>query len=397
MPGVSCAERKRRPYFKRSLFQTLANVSKQRLMIWLVFALLTGAALLSVLTPLAQKSEKVEPASDVDFFKEQIAEIDREAAEGRIASTDAEIARTEAARRLLRAQSAGNVAARPSRKAALIAALATIFLAPALTLTLYSRLGHSNMPDMPLEARLATPPDRANIADAVARIEAHLAQNPDDGRGFEVVAPYYLRTGRFDDAVYAFGEALRLLGASSARLASLGEARMLAAGGVVTQEARKDFEAALAQDAAQPTSRFYLGLAAAQQGDREKAREIWSKLLAEAPEGAPWVEKVKVLLTKLDEIVAAAPSASDQGKAIAAMPEDQRLSAIRSMVDRLASRLRKNGDDVEGWLKLIRAYNVLAQPDEVRKALAAARKALAGKKGDLARVEALAQELKIGG
>jgi cytochrome c-type biogenesis protein CcmH len=291
------------PYFKRSLFQTFANISKQRLMISLVFALLTGTALLSVLAPLAQKKrEMLDPAAtDVAFFKDQIAEIDREATGGQIAPHDAEIAKTEAARRLLKAQSAKNVAATSSRKVATFAALATIVLVPALSLALYSRLGRSDMPDMPLSARLQTPPDHINIADAVGRIEAHLAQHPEDGRGFEVVAPYYMRTGRFDDAVHAYGEALRLLGATAARHAALGEARTLAGGGVVTEAANQDFEAALAQEPTQPTARFYLGLAAAQNGERDKAREIWSKMLAEAPDGAPWVERVKMLLAKLDE------------------------------------------------------------------------------------------------
>jgi cytochrome c-type biogenesis protein CcmH len=366
-------------------------------MIWLVFALLTGAALLSVLAPLARKGEAIDSeAPDVDFFKEQIAEIDREAATGQIALDEAETARTEAARRLLAAQSAKKEAPTASRKAATIAAFAMIVLTPALTLTLYSRLGHSDMPDMPLSARLRTPPDRSNIADAVARIEAHLTEHPEDGRGFEVVAPYYFRTGRYDDAVRAYSEALRLLGGTPTRQAALGEARTLAARGVVTEPARRDFEAALAQEATQPTARFYLGLAAAQQGEREKAREIWSKLLAEAPEGAPWIERLKTLLAKLDELSAAARP-NDQGEAIAAMPQNERLAAVHSMVERLAGRLEQHGDDVEGWLKLIRAYNVLAQPDKARDALAAARKALAGKSSDLARVEALAQELKIGG
>ncbi len=369
-------------------------------MIWLVFALLTGAALLSVLAPLAQKKrEIVDPAAtDVAFFKDQIAEIDREATDGQIAPHDAEIAKTEAARRLLKTQSAKNVAATSSRKVATFAALATIVLVPALSLALYSRLGRSDMPDMPLSARLQTPPDHINIADAVGRIEAHLAQHPEDGRGFEVVAPYYMRTGRFDDAVHAYGEALRLLGATAARHAALGEARTLAAGGVVTEAANQDFEAALAQEPTQPTARFYLGLAAAQNGERDKAREIWSKMLAEAPDGAPWVERVKMLLAKLDEASASAtPPATEHGKAIAAMPEGQRQAAIQTMVERLATRLEKHGDDVDGWLKLIRAYNVLAQPEKARHALAAARKALAGKQSDLTRVEALAQELKIGG
>jgi cytochrome c-type biogenesis protein CcmH len=372
--------------------------SKQRRMIWLVFALLTGAALLSVLAPLALKGDATDPAApDISFFKEQIAEIERESAEGRLAGADAEAARVEAARRLLRAQSAQGERPKASRRAATIAALAAILLIPALTLTLYLRLGHSNLPDMPLQARLETAPDRTNLADAVARIEAHLAQHPEDGRGFEVVAPYYLRTGRVAEAEHAYGEALRLLGPTPARHAALGEARVFAAQGAVTQDARREFEAALAQDPAQHMARFYMGLAAAQDGDREKASSIWTKLLADGPSDAPWATRVKALLGRLNEAPATeSPAASAQGRAIVAMPENERQAAIRTMVDRLAGRLEKNGDDVEGWLRLIRAYSVLSEPEKARQALLSARKALANKEADLARVDALAQELKIG-
>jgi cytochrome c-type biogenesis protein CcmH len=87
----------------------------------------------------------------------------------------------------------------------------------------------------------------------------------------------------------------------------------------------------------------------------------------------------------------------EQGKAIAAMPADQREAMIRSMVDRLATRLETKGDDVEGWLRLIRAYSVLSESEKARKAVADARKALAGKEAEVARIEALARELDIGG
>jgi cytochrome c-type biogenesis protein CcmH len=389
-PGVSI--------FATPPFQTPAILSKQRLMIWLVFALLTGAALFSILAPLSRKEDAADPrASDLAFFKEQIAEIERESAEGRLAEQDAAAARLEAARRLLRTQTTEGEAAKSSRLAATIAALGAIVLIPAVSLTLYSRLGHSDLPDMPLSARLEAAPDRTNIAAAVARIEAHLAQHPEDGRGFEVVAPYYLRSGRAPDAVQAYAQALRLLGATAERHSALGEARVLAAEGAVTQEARLDFEAALQQDATQAMARFYLGLAAAQDGDRETAGSIWAKLLADAPPDAPWAARVKALLAKLDEAPSAAnPPASAQGEAIAALPENDRQAAIRSMVERLAGRLEKNGDDVEGWLRLIRAYSVLSEPEKARQALALARKALASKQSDLTRVEALAQELKLG-
>jgi len=371
-------------------------------MIWLIFALLTGAAVMAVLAPLAMRGQaENESAADVAFFEEQIVEIERERAEGRLDAADAEAAKTEAARRLLRAEAAPKSRVVASRKLALAAALAAIVAIPAIALTLYARLGNSDMPDMPLTARLESAPDRQDLAGAVARIEQHLREHPEDGRGYEVIAPYLLRTGRGEEAVRAYSEALRLLGATAARHAALGEARVVLAQGVVTPEARKDFEAALALDPAAPEARYYLGVAAAQAGDKDKAIEIFSKMIADAPADAAYLKAVNAQLAILRgeasaPAVASGPS-SEQGKAIAAMPADQRQAMIRSMVDRLASRLETKGDDVEGWLKLIRAYSVLAETEKAKQAVTDARKALASKQGDVARIEALAKELNIGG
>lgn len=366
-------------------------------MIWLVFALLTGAAVMSVLWPLARRGEPVDPAAtDIAFFEEQIAEIDRESAEGRLSLADAETARAEAARRLLRARAALAGEAQSSRRNALIAAAGAILVIPALALFIYSRIGHSSLPDLPLQARLEAAPGHTDIATAVARIEAHLAQHPADGRGYEVVAPFYLRNGRFAEAIDAFEKALRYLGATPQRHASLGEARVLAERGRVSDEAKRDFEAALALDPRSPISRFYIGLAAAQGGDKDRAIEVWSKLLEDSPADAPWRPRVTALLAQMRG-GADAPQASEEGAKIAAMPEAARLEAIRSMVERLRDRLERNGDDVEGWLKLIRAYSVLDEAEKAKTALDGARKALAKDKDGLARVDALARELGVGG
>jgi cytochrome c-type biogenesis protein CcmH len=234
-----------------------------------------------------------------------------------------------------------------------------------------------------------------------------LREHPEDGRGFEVVAPYYLRAGRGEEAIDAYSRALKLLGATAERHAALGQARMIVAEGKVTAEAKKDFEAALALDPADVMASYYLGVGAAQAGEKDKAIEIFGKLEAEAPADAAYLSSVRRQLATLrGEPEPEAPAAqgpvaqgpaSEQGKAIAAMPAGQRDAMIRGMVDKLAARLESNGADVEGWLKLIRAYSVLAETDKAKKALADARKALAAKQDDVARIEALAKELDIGG
>ncbi len=112
----------------------------------------------------------------------------------------------------------------------------------------------------------------------VAQVEAHLAKNPNEGRGWEVVAPIYLRMGRFDDAVKARRQALALNGATAERQAGLGEALTAAANGIVTAEALAAFKAALALDADHVKARFFLGLAAEQDGRVERSGAIWRAL-----------------------------------------------------------------------------------------------------------------------
>jgi cytochrome c-type biogenesis protein CcmH len=375
-------------------------------MIFVAFALLTGAAVMAVLFPLAFRGGRKGSAdADIAFFEEQIAEIERERAEGRLSEADAEVAKTEAARRLLRAEAAPKATDARSSKAALIAALAAVVAIPAVSVPLYLKLGNVEMPDMPLQARLDAKPNPNDISGAVARIEQHLREHPDDGRGFEVIAPYLLRTGRVNDAIHAYAEALRLLGPTAARHAALGEARLVAARGQVTPEAKQDFEAALALEPSSPMARFYVALAAGQAGEKDKAIAAFEQMLADAPEGAAYVTAVKQQIASLRGEAAPAPEAapsgegpnSAQGKAIQAMPAGDQQQMIRTMVQRLADRLATKGDDVEGWLKLIRAYSVLSDAEKAKQALADARKALAGKADDVARVDALAKELNIGG
>jgi cytochrome c-type biogenesis protein CcmH len=295
-----------------------------------------------------------------------------------------------------------------------------------------------DLPDMPLTARLDAAPEKGDLAGAVARIEQHLREHPEDGRGFEVVAPYYLRSGRGEAALEAYEKALKLLGPTPQRHAALGQARMVVAEGRVTEEAKKDFEAALALDPGFAMARYYLGLGAEQAGEKDKAIEIFTKMEAEAPADAPYLPAVKRRLATLrGEPEAAPPGApqgpmaqgplaqgplargplaqgplaqgqtprgpfaqapgGEQGKAIAALPPGERDTMIRGMVDRLATRLSSQGDDVEGWLRLIRAYSVLSESAKARQAVVDARKALAGKDAEVARIEALAKELNLGG
>jgi cytochrome c-type biogenesis protein CcmH len=278
---------------------------------------------------------------------------------------------------------------------AAVAALAVLTLGP---LGFYIALGSPNIPGEPAFARVTTPKGHESIASLVSQVEAHLATSPNDGAGWEVLAPVYTRLGRFDDAVQARKKALLLNGPTATREADLGEAETAAANGVVTAEAKAAFERAVASDPKEAKARYFLGLAAEQDGMNDEAASIWRSMLAESPTGAPWVAFVRQALARVSggPVATVEPSTADIS-AVANMSEDARRDTIRGMVARLADRLHDNGGDVEGWLRLVRAYVVLGDRTKAKDAAADAKRALGERPDDVRRIDDLVKGLGLEG
>jgi cytochrome c-type biogenesis protein CcmH len=361
--------------------------------LWFVFALMTAAAVFAVLWPLGRGTRPQREGNESMVYKDQLAEIGRDVSAGLIGTSEAEAARVEIGRRLLAAADAER--AQPSSvNTALRRAVAVIAFVglPLIAVAFYLPLGSPRLPDFPLSERAQAPAVSQPLDNLVAQVEAHLEKNPTDGRGWNVLAPVLARIGRFDDAIRAYRNAITYSGDSAARRADLGEAIAAAAGGVVTSEAKAEFERAIALNADDAKASYFLGLAAEQDGRASEAASIWRGMLAKAPPTAPWRPLVLAALARVGGGGPAAPVLSDDTIAAAKdMTETDRSVMIRGMVDRLASRLKQNGDDVEGWLRLIRAYMVMGDRDKATSASADARQAVAG---DAERLRALNEGLK---
>ncbi len=373
-------------------------------MLWFVFAGMTGLAVLCALWPLAfRRKGGPDAASEVAFYKAQLGEIERDVERGQLPAEEAAGARAEAARRLIAASAAapdesGAGGAGEALTPRRIAAALILVAIPLVALALYADLGRPHIPDAPLASRSTHAKTAEGIAAAITRMEAHLAASPDDGEGWAVIAPVYMRLGRFDDAAKAYREILRLNGESAAERAYYGEALVGAAGGVVTADARAAFEKALAQQPGLPAARFYLGRAAEQDGDASKAIAIYQGLLGEAPADAPWVAVVEARLATLKgDTAPSVASTAPQASEAPAQSDDPQKVMIRGMVERLATRLAQSGGDASEWQRLIRAYSVLHESEKAKDALASARKALAGNAAAARDLDTLARELGIGG
>lgn len=348
------------------------------MLFWVIAAVLTLGASLAVLLPLAS-SPRLDPdgsSHDLEVYRDQFSELERDVASGLIHPSQAEQARAEIGRRILRLADAGQTGKgdRASSFAVRMAMMAAVLVVPLVSWGVYARLGSPDLPSQPLGERLAKNPADSTIDELVARAEAHLAENPSDGRGWEVVAPIYLRMQRFADSVTAYRNAIRLGGESAERQAGLGEAIVNAGGGLVSTEAQSAFEAAMKLDPSNAKASFYLAMALAQEGRTDEAIAKWQAMLAALPEQSPWRRAVEEVLARAPGGAAgpgspAAGPTKQEAEAAATMSDEDRSAMIETMVASLDEKLRQNPRDEDGWARLIRSYLVLGKTKEARDAL----------------------------
>ncbi|MFN3349627.1 c-type cytochrome biogenesis protein CcmI [Pseudorhodoplanes sp.] len=379
--------------------------------LFLILALMTAAAIFAVLWPLSRRppDEAVAKDQDLAVYRDQLDEIERDRKSGLIAAAEADAARVEISRRLLAAaEASAKAASEPATGSPLwrrrVAALVALIALPALSAGLYLHWGSPQLPGAPLAGRLNAPLENRSIESMVAQVEAHLEKNPDDGQGWQVVAPVYMRMGRFNDAVRARANTIRLMGSTAEREADLGEAQVAAANGVVTADAKATFQRALKADANNVKAQYFTGLAAEQDGRPDEAARIWRTMLAAAPANAPYRQLIQRSLARVSpdapavEPVAPAPGPTQEDIAAAKeLTPEQRQQMVRGMVDRLAERLKSDSSDFEGWLRLVRAYVVMGETQKAREAFISARAAIGDDAEKRKRLDELAKGLGIEG
>jgi len=374
------------------------------MVLWAILAVLTAAVITIVCLPLVRPRNEQRPASqsDAEIYRAQLSEIEDERARGLISDSEAEAARIEVSRRLLRAAEAPiSTGAASSTGKLNDRALALVsVLIPGIALGVYLALGSPQLPQKPHATQADRSPEAKRVAGMIAQVEERLRTYPEDGAGWDVIAPVYLRQQKYHDAVFAFQQALRLNGESAVRLEGLGEAMVLRDDGRVDDKARLAFSRALKLNPDSLKARFWLAMSDEQTGNLEQAAQGYRKILEATPPGAPWRVMVGTRLAVVQQRLAPeqargpAPS-PEQMRAAQDMSEEERTAMIENMVSGLAQRLEADGDDLDGWLRLMRAYKVLGKPTAAKQALASARENFKSDPGALERIDAAAQELGL--
>ncbi|MDP1699353.1 MAG: c-type cytochrome biogenesis protein CcmI [Aestuariivirga sp.] len=325
------------------------------MLIWLIFAGMTAAVVAALLVPFMRKSADAQsPDSEFDraIYRDQLLELDRDAARGLIGATEAQAARNEISRRLL--QVANPETATGGSRYALLAVL----LVPLIALPIYAKFGSPLMPDVPLQERMKGAITNQDFEALVATVEAHLAEVPNDVEGWKVLAPAYKRERRWSDAADAYANVLRLAPPSADAIADYGEMLVFANEGMVTDEAESAFAEALKLEATNERAKYYYDMALKQEGK--------------------------------------APALSDEQIAAGqAMSTQDQTAMIAGMMDGLEQKLGKDSRDLEGWKRLIRARRITNEIDKAKISLDLATNIFKDEPATLDALRALAGELGI--
>ncbi|WP_432444777.1 c-type cytochrome biogenesis protein CcmI [Rhizobium leguminosarum] len=345
------------------------------MLFWILVAALTAALAVILLYPLLRGAKAANNirAGEAAVYRDQLRELDRDLDGGLITPEEADYARAEIGRRLI-AVSADEPAEtpKPARHHRFTEAFVLLVL-PVLGLCLYLTTGRPDLPSQPLEARLENPGN--DVAVLIAKAERHLAEKPDDGKGWDVLAPIYFRTMRVNDAQVAYRNAIRLLGPSPVRLDGLAETLMAVSDGVVTDEARQVLEQSLTLEPNNPRARFYIALSMEQAGRPDEARKAFEALAKQSPADAPWLPLVNQHIATNGGAPAGAnpatPGNPTQQDVAAAetMSAGDRQQMIRGMVESLDAKLSEDPNNFDGWMRLVRSYAVLNDKDRAAGAL----------------------------
>ncbi len=373
------------------------------MILFAVLGVMTVIAIAFLVVPLLRRRDAGPSREeyDLEIYRDQLRELERDVERGVIAAEEAEAARLEIERRMLAATASGGQenarASSEPRTGALMVAFALGVLVPLAAGGLYLWQGAPGLESKPYAAReeerkaMAADEQAPNIEEMVARLAARLEKQPDDLQGWLMLARSYGVLERYDDSIAALQRAVEISNNDPGVIALLGEARVFAAEGVVTPAAKKDFENALARDASEPAARFYLALAKAQAGDVRGALDDWVALERDTPSDAPYLASLRARIEATAQSLgidvaslrpAAKPAAGSSNEqpgpsqadiaAAQEMSADDQQAMIRSMVERLAQRLETQPDDLKGWVRLARSYRVLGEKEKARDAYARA-------------------------
>lgn len=311
---------------------------------------------------------------NTEIHRDQLKALENDLARGVISQQDFETSRDELQLRLLDdtendepTLDSGHTSFWNARRTALAMGLTT----PLLALGLYLQLGSPAAINPVAAAKV----DDQQIAKMIDTLAAKLKANPDNPKGWAMLARSYKVMGRFDEAEQAFLKAGDLVQQEPDLLVDYADLLAVRADSNIEGKPLELINKALSIQPTHPMGLMMSGVAAYRRSDFKLAITQWEKLLTVLEPGSSDAQQIQANIddarAKAGLPVAQATTESGKlppvpaGAAAGMTPE-----MINQMVDRLAARLKDQPDDVAGWARLARAYKVQGRTAEAEQAYA---------------------------
>ncbi|MEZ5709593.1 MAG: tetratricopeptide repeat protein [Blastomonas sp.] len=310
----------------------------------------------------------------------------------------------------------------PMGRIALI--LAALIAVAAIALAIYrSQTGEDAAAPAVAEAEQAPP-----VEQVIADLEKKLQEEPDNAENWRMLGWSYFETGRYAESATAMRRAVSLDPDNPEYHSMLGEALVLAVDDPkITPDARAAFKRALELDPKDARARYFIAATKDIDGDHAGAIDSWFALLADTPADAPYAQDIRDVIRNVgkergievekrladsrfapanggfrtdggDVAAAAIPGPSrEQMQAAQQLPQGQQDAMIQNMVDGLAARLKKDPNDADGWIMLMRSRMQLGETAKAQQALADASSTFRNNAAQLRRIREAATALGVPG
>ena len=212
----------------------------------------------------------------VSVYRDQLEELDADRRAGRLGADQYEQARGELERRLLEeVPDAGVRVAAPARRRPPAAALAAGVAVPLVAGLVYLALGN------PASIWPRGGPDRVGphqLDATIGQLAARLEKNPEDGKGWVMLARSQAVLGRFTEASSAYARSVALFPDDAQLLADYADTLAMARGGRLAGEPEKIVERALRADPDNGKALALAGTIAFENKDFATAVNHWQRL-----------------------------------------------------------------------------------------------------------------------
>lgn len=251
-------------------------------------AILVALVIVFLLPPLLKRRPLLQDErrqANLAIFRDQESELEREKSEGSLSEADYQQARDELQRRLLEDVDGSGEAAGRALTSTPTAVVLSLLL-PVGALGGYLLLGEPAALVQPSQQQAAPDVTAQQINNMVAGLAARLKENPNDEKGWVMLARSYKAMGRWQESADAYAKGGSQVQQNPSVLADYAEVLATLSGGHFDDASRKLLQQALKLNPEEPQALLLAGADARERGDVKAAIAYWERLMPMIPPGS---------------------------------------------------------------------------------------------------------------